>query len=153
MKKATVFAAVLAAAVIAAAGLGASDRMSVYAKVDKVILEPSAEAPTTVQIWGVFSIAHRANPNDYQPAARGYLYYSLPSRSPELARREWNDLKSIAGTGEIVAFGSRWEGVPRLRQADDKPSNPDAYTLNTGVTKVQGNTQYAPISALINFSR
>jgi hypothetical protein len=153
MKKATLCAAALAAVVLGAAGLRASDRMSVYAKVDKVILEPSAEAPTAVQIWGVFSIAQRGNPNDYQPAARGYLYYTLPSRSPELARREWNDLKSVAGSGQVVAFGSRWEGVPRLRQADDKPSNPDPYTLNTGLTKVQGNNQYAPVRALIDFNR
>jgi hypothetical protein len=149
----TMCAVAALAAVLCGTGLSASDRMSVYAKVDKVILEPNAETPTAVQIWGVFSIAQRENPNDYQPAARGYLYYALPSRSPELARREWNDLKTVAGTGEIVAFGSRWEGVPRLRQANDKPSNPDPYTLNTGVTKVQGNTRYAPIDALINFGR
>jgi hypothetical protein len=153
MKKRMMLLAVALAVTAGAVATFASDRVAVYAKIDRVVLEPNAEAPATVQIWGVFSIAQRGNPNDYQPAARGYLYYTLPSRSPELARREWNDLKSVAGTGQIVAFGSRWEGVPRLRQADDKPSNPDPYTLNAGLTKVQGNNQYAPIRALIDFNR
>jgi hypothetical protein len=150
MKKTTLIAAVLAAVAAGAVGLRASDRVAVYAKVDRVILEPTADAPATVQVWGVFSIAQAGNPNDYQPAARGYLYYTLPSRG-DLARREWADLKSIEGTGDIVAFGSRWEGVPRLRQLNDKPANPDPYTLNTGLTKVRGNNRYPPIRAVLDF--
>ena len=63
------------------------------------------------------------------------------------------DLQQIAGTGEIVAFGSRWEGVPRVRRINDKPANPDPYTLNTGLTKVRGNNQYAPIRALLDFKQ
>jgi hypothetical protein len=149
MKKATLFALALAVAGGTLA-VRASDRVAVYAKVDKVILEPTADAPATIQIWGVFSIAQRGNPNDYQPAARGYLYYRLPSQA-DLARREWADVNGVAGSGEIVAFGSRWEGVPRLRQLNDKPANPDPYTLNTGLTKVRGNNQYAPIRALLDF--
>ena len=152
MKKATLCAAALAALVVGAAVVGASDRVAVYAKVDKVILEPSAGEPATIQVWGVFSVAQAGNPNDYQPAARGYLYYRLPSRV-DLARREWTDLQSVAGTGEIVAFGSRWEGVPRVRLINDKPANPDPYTLNTGLTKVRGNNRYAPIRALLDFKQ
>ena len=150
MKKATLVAAGLAALVVGAAVVRASDRVAVYAKVDKVILEPSTSEPATIQVWGVFSVAQTGNPNDYQPAARGYLYYRLPSRA-DLARREWADLQGVAGTGDIVAFGSRWEGVPRVRQLNDKPANPDPYTLNTGLMKVRGNNQYSPIRALLDF--
>jgi len=151
MRKITTLLAVVMAVAAAAAGvLRASDRVAVYAKVDKVILEPSTGEPATLQVWGVFSVAQVGNPNDYQPAARGYLYYKLPSRA-DLARREWADLQSVAGTGDIVAFGSRWEGVPRVRPITDKPTNPDPYSLNTGLTKVRGNNQYAPIRALLDF--
>ena len=152
MKKETLFAAALAVCVASAFALHASDRVAVYAKVDKVILEPSTGEPATLQVWGVFSVAQVGNPNDYQPAARGYLYYRLPARA-DLARREWTDLQGVAGTGEIVAFGSRWEGVPRVRPSTDKPANPDPYSLNTGLTKVRGNNQYAPIRALLDFKQ
>jgi hypothetical protein len=142
----------VAAAVLVSIGAGAglahaSDRVAVYAKVDRVLLQPNADAPDTIQIFGVFSIAERNNPNDYRPAARGYLYYRLPAKR-DLARREWADLKTIAGTGQIVAFGSRWEGTPRVREANEPPADPDEYTINTGLTKVVGRTDYAPVRAL-----
>src|SRR5262245_52035356 len=123
------------AAVVAVAVPSASDRVAVYGKIDRVVLEPRPEAPETIQIWGVFSVAVRNNPNDYQPAAQGYLYYKMPSNR-DAAQREWNDLKQVAGTGQVVAFGTRWEGVPRMRAAADKPANPDAYSMDAGMTKV-----------------
>lgn len=137
---------------VLAAGVAAraSDRVAVYAKVDRVVLEPSADAPDTIQVWGVFSLAQPNNPNDYRPAARGYLYFKLPGNR-DAARREWSDLKTVAGTGQFVAFGSRWESTPRLRLADEKPESPDVYAINIGVTKVQGRTDYAPIRALIEY--
>ena len=150
MRKATLYAAALAALTVGAVVTGASDRVAVYAKVDRVVLEPNTDAPNAIQIWGVFSIAQTGNPNDYRPATRGYLYYALSGRT-DLSRREWSDLKSVAGTGGIVAFGSRWEGVPRLRQPNDPPAKPDPYSINAGLTKVRGNTEYAPIRALLDF--
>lgn len=130
----------------------ASDRVAVYARVDRVVLDPTAEAPDTIQIWGVFSTAHPNNANDYRPPARGYLYYRLPANR-EVGRREWADLKQIAGSGQLVAFGSRWDGAPRLRAADEPPANPDLYSVNTGLIKIQGKTDYAPIRALIDFKQ
>jgi hypothetical protein len=131
--------------------LRASDRVAVYGKVDRVVFEPAEGVPDAIQVWGVFSVAERGNPNDYHPAAKGYLYFS-PGKDAAAARREWSDLKSVAATGQIVAFGSRWEsGPPRVRQAADKPASPDAYAVNTGVTKITGRTDYAPIRALIEF--
>lgn len=152
MMKMTLCASALAALAIGAIGLSASDRVAVYGRVDRVVLEPNADAPTAIQVWGVFSIAQARNPNDYQPAARGYLYYALPAKA-DLARREWADLKSVAGTGTIVAFGSRWEGVPQLRQPSDPPAKPDPYSINAGLTKIQGRVEYGPIRALLDFNR
>ena len=132
--------------------LQASDRIAVYTRVDRVVLQPATGVPDTIQVWGVFSIGVPNNPNDYQKAARGYLYFTLPANG-DAARREWADLQRVAGTGQVVAFGSRYAGVPRLRPASEPPSNPDPYTVNTGVTKVSGRTDYAPIRALIDFDR
>jgi len=150
MKQRMQFVACLLAALAIVAVVRASDRVAVYAKVDRVVLEPSAEAPETVQVWGVFAVAQPNNPNDYQPAGRGYLYYKLPANR-DAARREWADLKTVAGTGQLVAFGTRWEGLPRIRQADEKPAGPDVYSVNTGLVKVQGRTDYAPIKSLIEY--
>ena len=129
----------------------ASDRVAVYGRVDRVALEPIGKTPETIQVWGVFSIAVPDNPNDYRPAASGYLYFAMPSDAA--ARREWNDLETVAGTGQIVAFGSRWDSIPRLRQASEKPASPDRYTVNFGVVKVQGRTDYAPIRDIGTFKR
>ena len=136
--------------VVAVAVPSASDRVAVYGKIDRVVLEPRPEVPETIQIWGVFSIAIRNNANDYQPAAQGYLYYKMPS-DREAARREWNDLEQVAGTGQIVAFGTRWQGVPQLRTASEKPANPDVYSMDAGMTKVNGRTDYSPIRAILQF--
>jgi len=153
MRKTTIpLVAVVLAALAAATVIHASDRVAVYAKVDRVALEPNSEAPNTIQIWGVFSVAQKNNPNDYLPASKGYLYYTLAGNA-DVVRREWADLKSVAGTSEFVAFGSRWEGVPRVRQPSEAPANPDRYSINTGVTKVRGRTDYAPIRALVDFTR
>jgi len=146
------FVACLLAATAIVAVVRASDRVAVYAKVDRVVLEPNVEAPETVQIWGVFAVAQPNNPNDYQPAGRGYLYYKLPANR-DAARREWLDLKTVAGTPQLVAFGSRWEGAPRIRRVDEKPSGPDVYSVNTGLVKVQGRADYAPIKAVIEFKK
>jgi hypothetical protein len=149
--KATILAAA-AVAIASAIVTHASDRVAVYTRIDRVVLAPTTDAPDTIQIWGVFSVGVPKNPNDYQQPARGYLYFALPANR-DAARREWADLKSVAGTGQVVAFGSRWEGVPRVRPANEPPAMPDAYSINAGVVKINGRTDYAPIRALIDFNR
>ena len=130
--------------------LSASDRVAVYGRIDRVVFQPNADAPDTVQVFGVFSVAVPKDMNDYQPARRGYLLYKAPA-DKLTAQREWNDLKQVAGTNQIVAFGLRWEGLPTLRAEKDSPANPDPYTLNAGVVKVQGRTDYAPVRAIVDF--
>jgi hypothetical protein len=145
---------VLVGAVLAgaAAGLHASDRVAVYARVDRVVLTPNESAPTMIQVFGVFAVADRKNPSDYQPPAKGYLYFRLPA-DERLARREWADLASIAGTPQIVAFGNRYTLNARVRPEKDPPSAPDLYDVDTGLTKINGRTDYAPIRALLDAGR
>jgi hypothetical protein len=149
MKGIRLLASTLTVCAAALPAIHASDFTGVYARIDKVVLEPATETPERIQIWGVFSIATNDNPNDYQAPARGYLYYRVAA-NPEAARNEWKDLKQAAGSGEIVSFGSRGR-TGRLRTANDKPENPDPYGVNVGVTKVRGRTDYAPIRALLDF--
>jgi hypothetical protein len=130
----------------------ASGPIGVYALIDKVAFEPNDTAPDRVQVWGVFVIADRQQGTPVFPATRGYLYFQLPgegvwreglSRS-EVTRREWNDLKAVAGTGQVVGFGSSWVGNGigasadpyRVRPAFESPAAPNLYVLNTGVVKV-----------------
>ena len=124
--------------------LCASDFTGVYAKVDRVVIENE-----TAQIWGVFAAAKPNDRNDYLPPLRGYLYFK-PGPNVEMTRNEWNDLKEVAGKGEIVAFSTR-PFTARIRASSQKPENPDSYSVNTGVTRVRGRTDYAPVRALLDF--
>ena len=125
-----------------------SDLTGVYARVDKVVFEPNETAPERIQIWGAFALASKEKWNSYEPAQLGYLYYSLKPGKEEICRKEWTDLKSVAGTGEIVAFGSRFQ-PSRLRKAKDKPTDPDVYPLDHGLTKMgDRRSDYAPIREL-----
>ena len=133
----------------AAAAISASDPTAVYARIDKVVLEPTADAPQRAQVWGVFAMAKPNDRNDYLPPARGYLYLALAA-NPQAAQKEWADLQSVAGTSQIVSFGSRFELKARVRNADEKPAGPDPYVVSIGLTKVRGNTAYAPIRALLD---
>ena len=133
--------------VAGAATTHASDPIAVYARGDRVVLRPSAEAPQTIQIFGVFSLATPNDRNAYEPPARGYLYFKL-AENEAMARREWADLKSIAGTKQIVSFGNRQRLTAKLRAATAPPEDPDAYLTGWGLTKVSGDTTYTPIRAL-----
>jgi hypothetical protein len=106
------------------------------------VFEPSEAAPERIQVWGVFSIADSSgnmNPT-YSAATRGYLYFMPPPAraGADIARKEWADLKAVAGTGQAVGFGSGW--IPganmRVRPATEAPSNPSGYTLNNGIVKL-----------------
>jgi hypothetical protein len=140
---------------VAGAAIGtvhASNPVAVYARVDRVVLAPSAEAPKTVQIFGVFSLAKPGDPNEYEEPARGYLYFTLGA-DQRLAAREWADLKAVAGTPQIVAFGSRYQMKARLRAEKEPADAPDTYTTGMGLTKVSGETNYAPIRALADYRK
>ena len=125
----------------------ASDPVGVYAVVEKVVAEPSEGAPERVQVWGVFSLADRSSGDEYAKPVYGYMYYNAAEK-PEAARREWADLKSVAGTGQAVAFGSRYKEKGRVRPATEKPEKPDGYPIEMGLTKVR-RTEYGPVRAVL----
>jgi hypothetical protein len=125
-----------------------SDPIGLFARIDKVVFEPNATAPERIQIWGAFALSGNQGGNTYEPVQRGYLYYSLKQGKEELCRKEWNDLKAIAGTGQIVGIGRRYAPT-RLRKATDKPSDPDEYPFGNGLAKVSDrSSDYPPIREL-----
>jgi hypothetical protein len=131
-----------------AAAAQASDPTGIYAYVDRVVLEPSEAAPERIQVWGGFALANPTNRAAYLPAEKGYLYFKLPAGQETVSRKEWSDLKSIAGTGQLVAFGSRNStNRATLRKADAKVENPDLYANGWGLTKVNPRN-YSPLKQL-----
>jgi hypothetical protein len=124
--------------------LHASDRTAVYAKIDRVEIEND-----TARVYGVFAAAKPNDGRDYLAPVRGYLYFKIGSDA-ELTRKEWNDLKQVAGTADLVAFGTR-PFTARIRKADEKPENPDPYKLDNGVVRVRARTDYPPVRSLLDF--
>ena len=145
-------ALVLAAFTFAAATARASDPIGIYALVDKVVLEPSEAAPERIQIWGAFAFAKRGYSDEYESPQRGFLYYKLRPEEKSTCLKEWADLKSVAGTNQVVGFAARHRDTGTLRKADVKPANPDPYPLGFGVTKLR-DTDYAPVRALLKLAK
>jgi hypothetical protein len=137
-----VFTLVCTAALMIASTATASDPTGIYAIVDKVVLEPNDTAPETIQIWGAFALADGKPGDNYRPAERGYLYYSLPGSQVQRnsAKDEWADLKKIAGSEQAIGFGSRYKPTGRVRKATEKPTAPDVYPIQMGIVKLNSNS-------------
>jgi hypothetical protein len=132
----------------------ASDWIGIYARIDKVVFEPGAIDPERVQIWGAFALASKENRNSYEPARRGYLYYSLKPGKEEVCRKEWADLKAKAGTDQIIGFGGRDMPTGHVRKADEKATDPDVYPVGFGLVKMSDRgTNYPPIVELKSLPR
>lgn len=127
---------VLGGCTLAAVTLRASDMVGVYAVVEKVVLEPSDVAPQRIQVWGAFALSDQKSGSSYGPAQRGYLYYTCPQGQESVCRREWEDLKTVAGKDTGVGFGARYKAAGRIRKADEKPSSPDAYPIERGIVRL-----------------
>lgn len=143
-----IFASLVALIALWTGTAQASDPIGVYALVDKVVLEPNASAPERIQIWGAFAFAEGTG-NKYKSVERGYLFYKLVPEKANLCRNEWSDLKSVAGTRQIVCFASRYQETGTLRKLNTKPENPDPYPIAMGLRKVKSESDYGPIKALI----
>ena len=136
------------AALAAGLMLNASGPIAVYALIDNVTFEPNADKPERIRIDGVFSVAPERT-DTYDAPQRGYLYFKLPLRNTDLVLREWSDLKSVAGTRQVVGFGSSWFGAARVRKTAEEPKSPDEYVLGNGVVKV--NPDHPRAKALLEY--
>lgn len=137
VKTRTIGLMVLGASIGLTVALQASDMVGVYAVVEKVMLEPADAAPERIQIWGAFALADQKSGSTYDPAQRGYMYFTCPQGKESICRKEWADLKSVAGKGTGIGFGHRYSPTGRVRKADDKASLPDPYPIQMGVVRVE----------------
>ncbi len=134
--KSTVRPVTIVLAIAACLGVAsASGPIAVYALVDKVSFEPNADKPERVRISGVF-ITAEARSDVYSAPQRGSLYFALPKQNRDLALREWADLKSVAGTRQVVGLGSSWASKVRVIKPDEEAHSPDDYPLGNGLIKI-----------------
>ena len=136
---------VLGMCAMTAVTLRASDMVGVYTVIEKVVLEPSDAAPQRIQIWGAFALADQKSGSNYGPAQRGYLYYTCPAGQETACRKEWADLKTVAGKDIGVGFGARYKETGRVRKADEKPASPDAYPIERGVMRLSAGHDSLPV--------
>jgi hypothetical protein len=151
MKSIITSAAVVLTMTLCLGVANASGPIGIYALVDKVAFEPNADKPERVRISGVFSVAEETPDNStvYSAPQRGYLYFGLPKGSQDLARREWADLNSIAGTRQVVGFGASWGPKIRVRKLDEDAKAPEEYPIANGVVKI--NADHPRAKALLDY--
>jgi hypothetical protein len=164
------------------AGLSASGRIGFYGIVEKVVFEPNETAPERLQVWGAFMYVDGGASQSIatSPAKRGYLYFRISSNIPnftpqsqiDLAKKEWADLKAVAGTGQAIGFG-HWgyfgsfgalepdrgseatvlvgaqrageHADLRVRPATEAPSAPATYQTETGIVKLNDAGSHATV--------
>jgi hypothetical protein len=117
----------------------ASDPVGIYALVEKVVLEPEGGKPERAQVWGIFRLAKAQRGDEYREPVYGYLYYKLAPGKEGDTRREWADLKEVAGNGQAVAFAGRYQELGKVRKASEKAEKPDPYPIGQEMHKLQGN--------------
>lgn len=112
-----------------------SDPVGIYGIVEKVVFEPNESSPQRIQIWGAFALAEGRGGSGYLRPQRGYLYYTITPGKEDICRKEWADLQAVAGTGQGIGFGSRYDTKTRLRQTTDQVEAPDTYPIGVGLFK------------------
>lgn len=73
----------------------------------------------------------------------------MPDGASELALREWADLKSVAGTRQVVGLGSSWHNKVRLRKPNEEAKPPDDYPMGNGLVKI--NPEQPRAKALLDY--
>jgi hypothetical protein len=126
----------------------ASASIGIYAIVEKVVFEPGEHDQQRVKIWGAFAVPKPNTSGRYKPAQRGYLYFSSVPEREGTVKKEWADLRSVAGTGQAIGFAQYWVPTPNAPGGNPhrvldvtvyKPSDaaePAAYPLGMGVMKL-----------------
>ena len=62
-----------------------------------------------------------------------------------VCRKEWDDLKTVAGKDTGVGFGARYKDTGRIRKADEKPASPDVYPIERGVVRLSAGHESLPV--------
>ncbi len=174
----------IAILVFGTASVFASGRIGFYGIVERVVFEPSEAAPERIQVWGAFTYVDGGATRNFalSTVKRGYLYFRLRSDIPQftspadvdVTKKEWADIKAVAGTGQAIGFGSwgyigmfgvlqpddvaaepsfLYERKPsggaradlRVRPATEAPAGPATYQTETGIVKLSETGSHAAI--------
>jgi hypothetical protein len=128
---ATFFLLLLAATVAAAK----SNSIGIYSVVDEVKFDQDGPSPHLVRISGVFIVPRQMSSGEYQTPQRGYLYFRVSPGAEPAARKDWTQLKAVAGTGQVVGFAFYW--VPN-------PGDPQGNPHHSLEVKVRSDGDAAP---------
>jgi hypothetical protein len=134
----------------------ASDPSGVYALIDQVALEPGDGPPTRVRLSGLFCVADGKRGSAYRTPRLGSIVYSLSpgegeKQTGERARIE--ELRAVAGTGKVVAFGSRWKSLDlRVTPRGEAVERPPVFDQGIGVSVIE-NARYGAIGMLRSMPR
>jgi hypothetical protein len=93
--------------------------IGIYGIVDRVVLEPNDHSPQRIQIWGLFVVPVQLSSGAYRAPQRGVLYFKLPPGRESVVRKEWAEIKRLAGTGKPIGFAQYW-----VADRDDPQGNP-----------------------------
>jgi len=115
MKQASAVAALIALSVFPTAAIAKGGSIGIYAIIDSVSFEgPSANV---IRISGVFVVPRASSSGAFQPAQRGYVSFLMPAENEKEIRKEWDELKTAAGTAVWLALGNTGCLIPRMRRA------------------------------------
>jgi hypothetical protein len=151
--------------VIALVGIGTTARAGgpppLYVVVDKVVLEPSVDAPERIRIEGSFVRVQTPERYEYGKPVSGYIYLSLEAGKEKECRAEWAKWQKAAGTGKVVNVGSCGQAgtflATPIHKLSEPVNKPDA-AYSTGQLGVFGNVyaegglaRQAPVQELLDF--
>jgi hypothetical protein len=178
MRTAKVFLVALSLLSIARFVTASVRDVQIYGIVERVVFEPNEKAPERIKVYGAFAFLYTnqepvsSNAGPYAPH-KGYLYFKLPPVSREdsqeltqaTAKREWADLKAVAGAGQAIMFGawsSGWLGLAsgsrtdsgfvsarntkealRVYSEKERGTDPITYTMDTGIVKMPSHGKFA----------
>ena len=173
----------LLALIVIPAGLSASVRdVQVFGIVERVVFEPNEKDPKRIKVYGAFALLYTAQDpvlkegSPYSPT-KGFLYFKLPEADRSdiekqlqaAAKKEWADLKAVAGTGQAISFGS-WSSAYlgtsrntrvngfvsvdgdhslRVYSASERGADAIPYTMDSGIVKIQSQSRYATLIPLL----
>ena len=135
-----------------------------YVVVDKVVLEPSADAPERIRIEGCFVRLEDNREYRYGKPVEGFVYLSLDKGKEKETRAEWEKWQKAAGTGKAVAVGSCGEAgsflTAKIHKPGERADKPDAaYTteclgrFGTGVYADGNLARETPVTDLLAFAK
>ena len=128
--------------------LAKNGNVGIYGIVEKVVFEPDESSPERIQVWGLFVVPVPISSGSYKAPQRGVLYFGIPPDRKETARKEWVELKRLAGSGRILGFTEYWVPNPSDPQGNPHTSLvvhvhengplglPDAYPLGIGILRI-----------------